>query len=105
MSEEISDRFAPTTKERFYICTQCGELTDSTKIDEALMNGGNDFCYCGYMEQQWSVQENCFQPVYFRICVSYKEIPQEIYDMLLVEENTVLRLKMYQSWRAATGKK
>lgn len=104
MSEEISDKFEPTTKERFYICLECGELTDSTKIDEALMNGGNDFCYCGYMEMQWDVNENCFQPVYFRMCNSYTEIPCSLYNILIKNDNEVLRLKMYHSWRMSAKK-
>jgi len=104
MSEEISDKFEPTTKERFYICEQCGELTNSQKLDEELSNGGNDFCYCGYMEQQWDILENNFQPIYFRICNLYTEIPKELYDILIKNDNEVLRLKMYRSWRFMTRK-
>lgn len=93
------------TKTIYYICPNCGELTDSITLDDSLCNGGNDFCYCGYMKQQWDKVTENFQPIYFRECNLYRKIPKFIYDGLIKENNTVLRLEMYRDWMRATGKK
>lgn len=83
--------------ERYFICSNCGELTTWSAILEECSNGGMGMCYCRFCSMQWDTKWNKFEPVYLRIFEEYTEIPKKVYEGLMGEKNTVLRLEMYHT--------
>lgn len=84
-------------KEKYYICTNCGELTTETEIMCSAEGGGMGLCWCEYCDMQWDEKYDSFQPVYFRYYREYIEIPKKVYDGLKGEKNTIIRLSMFQT--------
>ena len=81
-------------EEQYFICKNCGNLTTYSEMIEACGNGGSADCYCDYMIHQWDDVTGTFEPVYFREFNSYTEIPERVYNGLIKEPNTLLRLRM-----------
>ena len=90
---------------KYYICPSCAELITSDKLNEQIENTGQSECLCEFYDNQWSEKGQYFEPNYFRIYNDYKEIPQEIYDVLVKVKNDVERLKMYRSWAEKFSRK
>jgi hypothetical protein len=85
-------------EEGYLICPVCAELITKSQVLENCGNGGSDMCMCSFVENQWNEKEQYFEPIYFRELTQYKEIPKNIYDILKIVKNDVLRLDMYRSW-------
>ena len=90
--------------ERYFICKECGELTTYSKILESCSNGGEGSCYCNYLIHQWDITTKTFESVYFREFNEYTEIPERVYNGLVKEPNTVLRLRMLGTYENSTPK-
>lgn len=88
------EKFSKIENEKYYICPYCGELITQSIIDENLELGGSSDCYCRYMVLVWDKETQDFQPEYDRVFQPYREIPENIYEALSKEDNTVLRLRM-----------
>lgn len=84
---------------KFYICEECGELKTQHDIEEDMSAGGHGLCYCNYMKMQWDRLTEIFEPVHFREFKEYTAIPEKVYNGLLKEKNTVLRLEMFRTWK------
>ncbi len=82
---------------KYFICEQCGELTTSDQISNELSHGGSGYCYCQYMQLQWDLGYQDFEPVYLRHYSEWTEISDLIYSKLLKVSNTVKRLWMFRS--------
>jgi len=79
---------------QYYICKLCGELTTSEEINDVVLNGGQPYCYCQYMQLSWDSSYQRFEPIFLKYFEEWFEIPARIYEMLLKESSTVKRLWM-----------
>lgn len=86
-------------QENYRICPDCGLLTTESEILSALERGGQDGCYCSYSEHQWNPDIKEFDYVCQRVFTVFAPIPKEVFDVLKLEPNTVIRLRMYRSWK------
>ena len=70
------------TKERYFKCPSCGEVTTQSKIDyEVEFCGSVGMCYCEYMES--FINDQGHKDVWYpRVFVKYEEITKEEYDRL-----------------------
>lgn len=89
-----TNSFSKLDGEKYYICPDCGELITQSTIDDNLEYGGSSNCYCRYDAQVWDPKTKTFQPECYRVLRPYKEISKEVYDELVKESNTVIRLRM-----------
>jgi len=88
--------------EKFFICKTCGDLTTEAKINEDIDNGGMGLCGCEYIRPEWNGKE--FEPDYYKRYNDYTEIPENVYNYLREETNTVMRLWMLNSYLRSSRK-
>jgi saccharopine dehydrogenase-like NADP-dependent oxidoreductase len=53
MMIQMLEKLEELLKEKYFICLVCAELTTQSKILEDCSNGGQDMCYCSFVENQW----------------------------------------------------
>ena len=70
-----------STKEKYYICPNCGELSTFSEQLEACSNGGMPYCYCEFDNG--------------RIFIEYKRISKALWEKLKVLKTNKLRLSKY----------
>ena len=79
---------------KFYVCKLCGELTTDQELNDRCSQGCMPYCDCQYMQLSWDANTKTFEPVFLQYYEQYHEIPENIYNELLKESNTVKRLWM-----------
>ena len=79
---------------KFYICKLCGELVTDQEISDKCSLGDLPYCDCQYIQLAWNTTNKTFEPIFLRYYEQYHEIPENIYNELLKESNTVKRLWM-----------
>jgi hypothetical protein len=89
-------------KEKYYFCENCGRIA----TEEEMCNGnvdrlayGSKICNCEYGYLRWDEKIQSFLPVYGKSFVPMVEIPKPIYEVLHTEENEIIRMRMYNSWK------
>jgi hypothetical protein len=82
---------------KYYICAGCGNLTTQTKISEEIDMSGLGMCDCEFMAWEWSEEFQNIEPWYPRVYNDWMEISKKWYDILLGEENAILRLRMFSA--------
>jgi hypothetical protein len=83
------------TKERYFICPNCGELTTWNQILRECGSGGVGLCGCGFTHPFWSEGYDCIDIETPRIYHGYIEINKDLFDRLKSEKNDVLRLRAF----------
>jgi len=79
---------------QYYICKLCGDMTTSEEIEKSIECGGLPYCYCQYMQLSWDSSCHDFEPIFLKYFEDWFEIPENIYQALQKEPNTVKRLWM-----------
>ena len=87
----------------FYICSVCGSLTTSKKMEEGYTDCFCEYakkqsCTCGDSKKVFNKVTERFETIVYRKINQYSEIPTWLYIQLKKEKNTVLRLEQYNSW-------
>ena len=82
-------------KEKYYICSHCGELKTQSQILNECGNGGMGLCNCEFMIPFWSEKYDCIDIDTPRIYNDYTEISEDLYNRLKSEHNEVLRLNSF----------
>ncbi len=65
---------------------------------------GSPICNCEYGYVRWDETSKSFVPVYGKTFIPYAEIPKNIYELLHMEHNEIIRMRMYNSWKKQTFK-
>lgn len=71
-----------TSKEKYYICPNCGDLATGTNLLEACKGGGMPYCYCEFNEE--------------RTFVGYKRIAKKLWEELNKYKSNKAKLKKYR---------
>ena len=82
-------------KEKYWICSHCGNLTTENQILRECENGGNGYCSCDFMMPFWSNKYNCIDVDTPREYNDYTEISEDLFERLKSETNEVLRLRTF----------
>jgi hypothetical protein len=83
--------------EKYYICERCGDLATETEILDSCGEGGMGLCGCEYCLMMWDEKYDKFEPSYLKYYTPWTKIPKKVYEELLPEKNTVIRLEMFKS--------
>ncbi len=78
------------TKEKYYICPNCGELSTFSEQLDACSKGGMPYCYCEF--------ENG------RIFIQYKRIKKKLWEELKALKTDKLRLESYKDSKIQQNK-
>ncbi len=89
----MKDKTIPT----YYICEDCGELTTEDRLLEECSTGGSGMCYCRFLYKFWDEDLNGPDCETDKILMAYTKIKKKIYNWLLSEDNTVIRLRMFNT--------
>ena len=95
-------------EEKYYFCENCGAIKNSSEFDIDKVDRlayGSRICNCEYGYLRYDEKSKSFLPVYGKTFIPYVEIPKAIYDVLHIEENEIIRMRMYNSWKKAISKK
>ena len=95
-------------EDKYYYCENCGSLN----TEEELVNGredrlayGSKICNCEYGYLRWDEKSKSFLPQYGKSFIPMIEIPKPIYEVLKMEQNEIIRMRMYNSWKKAIERK
>ena len=89
-------------KEKYYFCENCGSIKSETEIKNDKVDRlayGSKICNCEYGYLRYDKVSDSFLPVYGKTFIPMVEIPRTIYDVLHIEENEIIRMRMYNSWK------
>ena len=95
-------------EEKYYFCENCGSIATENEICNSNVDKlayGSMICNCEYGYLHWDEKSQSFLPVYGKSFVPYAEIPKAIYDVLHTEQNEIIRMRMYNSWKKWISKK
>ena len=82
-------------KEKYFICTRCGDLITRTKLLSDVAAGSSGMCYCEFVVPVWDEKSNTIEKVSTRTYIAYEKIKKKWYHILSSEPNEVLRLLMF----------
>lgn len=88
--------------DKYYFCENCGKVTTEKEIEDDNVDRlayGSKICNCEYGYLRWDEKSKSFLPVYGKSFVAMEEIPRQIYDVLHMEKNEIIRMRMYNSWK------
>jgi hypothetical protein len=99
--------FKSDKPEKYFFCENCGTLKTATefyndKIDRLAY--GSPICNCEYGYLHYDEKSQSFIPVYGKTFIPYVEIPKSIYELLNMEHNEIIRMRMYNSWKKQINK-
>jgi hypothetical protein len=89
-------------QEKYYFCENCGTVrTESEFLNDKTdrLAYGSKICNCEYGYLHWDRKSKSFLPVYGKTFIPYVEIPRDVYTILHAEENEIIRMRMYNSWK------
>ena len=89
-------------EEKYYFCENCGKIATETEMNDTNVDKlayGSKICNCEYGYLRWDEKSKSFVPVYGKTFIPMVEIPKQIYDALHMEENEIIRMRMYNSWK------
>ncbi len=95
-------------KEKYYFCENCGKIATEAEMNDGDVDRlayGSKICNCEYGYLRWDENSQSFLPVYGKSFVPMEEIPKQIYDVLCTEENEIIRMRMYNSWKKWVSKR
>ena len=90
------------SEEKYYFCENCGSIATENELCSSNVDKlayGSKICNCEYGYLHWDEKSKSFLPVYGKSFVPYAEIPKAIYDVLHIEHNEIIRMRMYNSWK------
>ncbi len=82
-------------KEKYYICSRCGELRTQSQTMRECENGGMGLCSCDFTQPFWSEEYDCIDIDTPREYNDYTGISKDLYEKLKSEHNEVLRLRAF----------
>jgi hypothetical protein len=86
--------------EKYFFCENCGTLRTLSEINKDKTDRlayGTPICNCEYGYLRWDEKTKSYVPVYGKYYVPYVEIPKNIYELLNMEHNEIIRMRMYNS--------
>ena len=95
-------------EEKYYFCENCGTLITASEISNDNTDRlayGSPICNCEYGYLRWDERSQSFIPVYGKSFIPYAKIPKQIYELLKMEHNEIIRMRMYNSWKKVNLKK
>ena len=85
------------SKERYFICPECGELKIWSEMLKDASSGGNGLCSCRFADYFWNEKEKKVDVWYPRVYVEYMEISNKLYTFFKGIPNNIIRVKILKA--------
>lgn len=95
-------------EEKYYFCENCGKIATEDEMsngDVDRLAYGSKICNCDYKYLRFDQNIKKYVIQEGKSFIPMVEIPKEIYDALHTEENEIIRMRMYNSWKKWISKK
>jgi len=94
--------FKKKNEDKYYFCENCGTMRTEKEFNNDTTDRlayGSRICNCEYGYLHWDMKSQSFIPIYGKTFIPYVEIPKNIYELLKMEQNEIIRMRMYNSWK------
>jgi len=94
--------------DKYYFCENCAKIATEEEMntgDVDRLAYGSKICNCEYKYLRWDEKSLSWVIVEGKTFIPMVEIPKDIYDVLHMEHNEIIRMRMYNSWKKWISKK